>query len=82
MEQTMSSEQSKIRKHRSGVKTQWKTKHLCITERVEVKKFLGMREDTKEEQLTADLYGAAWCQYLSMSLTYFQSLQSILKSQK
>lgn len=61
---------------------------MCNRERVEVKKFLGMREflgvreDEKEEQLTADLYGAARCQYLSMSLTYFQSPQSILKPQK
>lgn len=61
---------------------------MCNTERVEVKKFLGMRgflgmrEDEKEKQLTADLYGAAQCQYLSMSLTYFQRPQSILKPQK
>lgn len=80
--QVKSESTGKTRKHRSVVKTSWKTKHLCNTERVEVKKFLGMREDEEEEQLTADLYGAAWCQHLSMSLTYFQSLQSILKSQK
>lgn len=41
---------------------------MCNTERVEVKKFLGMRgflgmrEDEKKKQLTADLYGAARCQ--------------------
>lgn len=71
----------KTRKHRSVINASQQTK-THKQQSIEVKMFLRMRGHRKEEQLTAHLYGAARYQYFSMSLTYFQSLWSILKIQK